>query len=533
MRRRPAAPAALLGAGAALLLLPGLGSLDLWAPDEPRYAQVAEELRAGEAGWRGALLLHLGGDVYDQKPPLYFWLAALAGWPEGRVGERAARLPSALAGLGCVALTARLGARLLGPASGTLGAALLLTTGEFARLARRAQLDVLLTFFVLATFAAFVRIEERPGLPRPRDLVFLHGALGLAALVKGPVGLLIPVLAMVGFALWEGRAARLARLARPALLALSLGPALAWLAACAWLAPAGYLAGAVGENLFGRFFLGSSHARPAWYYLEQLPAGFLPWTLLWPVAACFGARRALAPGAEPGRARAWRLLVAWAGTGLLFFSASAGKRGLYLLPLYPAGALLCADAAIGLLAGRRREPPWARAVFAVLLLAVLGAAAALPALARRFGLEAPPALAPGLAALGLAAGAARRIVGSRQTSAWPSPWSSPGPWSCRSSSSGFRFSSRRSRPGPWPPPLRRWPRPASPSGSRAGASSAPCSTTGTAPCGPCPTPMPSTASCPRAGAWWWFPPTAWSWSRAAVRYGSTRAFAAAAGRCSW
>ncbi len=93
-------------AAAALLLLPGLGSTDLWAPDEPRYAQVAEELRSMEHGLPGLAVLHLGGEVYTQKPPLYYWLAAgLGAAGGGRVSELQARLPSALAGIASVLVT--------------------------------------------------------------------------------------------------------------------------------------------------------------------------------------------------------------------------------------------------------------------------------------------------------------------------------------------------------------------------------------------------------------------------------------------
>ena len=54
---------------ATLLFLPGLGSRDLWNPDEPRYAEVAREMLAsGEY-----LVPHLNGEVYTQKPPLQFW----------------------------------------------------------------------------------------------------------------------------------------------------------------------------------------------------------------------------------------------------------------------------------------------------------------------------------------------------------------------------------------------------------------------------------------------------------------------------
>ena len=53
----------------ALLLLPGLGRLGLWAPDEPRYAQIAEELRSFAHGPKGLVVLHLNGGVYDRSPP--------------------------------------------------------------------------------------------------------------------------------------------------------------------------------------------------------------------------------------------------------------------------------------------------------------------------------------------------------------------------------------------------------------------------------------------------------------------------------
>ena len=144
----------------ALLLLPRLGSLGLWAPDEPRYAQVAEELRSFAHGPSGHFVLHLNGEVYEQKPPLYFWAAALAGAPGGRVTEGAARLPSALAGIACVALTMRLGALLLSPRASVLGGFFLLTTLEFAHLARRVQLDIVLTLFELAALYAFERLEK-------------------------------------------------------------------------------------------------------------------------------------------------------------------------------------------------------------------------------------------------------------------------------------------------------------------------------------------------------------------------------------
>src|SRR5690554_3275280 len=85
----PRASAVVL-AVAALLVLVRLGATDLWPPDEPRYALIAEELRAGAHGASQLVLLRLHGEPYTQKPPLFYWLAAAAGAPFGRVTEWAA-----------------------------------------------------------------------------------------------------------------------------------------------------------------------------------------------------------------------------------------------------------------------------------------------------------------------------------------------------------------------------------------------------------------------------------------------------------
>jgi 4-amino-4-deoxy-L-arabinose transferase-like glycosyltransferase len=393
---------------AALLLLPGLGRLDLWAPDEPRYAQVAEELRSAGPGLPGRVLLHLNGEPYTQKPPLFFWLAALAGAVSGRVGETAARLPSALAGVLTVAVVARLGTRLLGAQAGLLGAGMLLTAWEFAWRARRAQLDVLLTFFEVTALAAFWRLFTRG--PSRATLALLHVALGLAVLTKGPVGWLVPFLAMTTFLAWEGRLRELPRLAPPWALALSLGPGLAWIAAATALGPPGFADEALVQNLLGRFFQGTSHARSLPYYALHLPLSFLPWTLLAPWAVREARRRVFADGADPGRARAWRFLLAWLGSSFVFFSLSAGKRALYLLPVFPALALLCADGAV---AGGARARRLGACVAAVLALELGIALGLLPRLeaekSPRVLAEAAAAVTPPDAPVGLLA--KRTLVG--------------------------------------------------------------------------------------------------------------------------
>lgn len=296
-----------------------------------------------EFGARGLVLLHLNGEPYTQKPPLYYWLAAAAGAPQGRVTEVAARLPSALAGLALVALVLRFGGRLLGGATATLGAALLLTTFDFAHHARRAQLDVVLALFETLALAAFWRADRGIGSRRAAQLG-LHASLGLAVLTKGPVGFLVPVLVIASFLLWERRLRDLPRALPWWGLPLSLGPGLAWIAGAVALAPPGFFGDAVLDNVFGRFFAGTSHARPFYYYLYQFPLETLPWCVLFPVAAWAARRCIFVAEASEEERRAWRFLLAWVGATLVFFTLSSGKRGLYLLPMLPAANLLLADA---------------------------------------------------------------------------------------------------------------------------------------------------------------------------------------------
>ncbi len=289
------------------------------------------------------------------------------------MSETAARFPSAIAGVGCVGLTVLLGRWLLGnPTSALLAAGLLATSFRFAFTARHAQLDVLLTALELLAIAVFVHLEfirnvlgsgrdtpacrhdtlvagrERPLDPRPSRLVIagLHTALGAAALVKGPVAWL-PLAIIATYLAWEGRIRTFHAIAPAWAWSLSLGPICLWMLAAIALAPPGFAEVAVGENLIGRFFAGTSHARPFYYFLYQTPADFLPWTVLLPFGLFRIAQWARRPTSRPRpdwpqEVSAARFILAWIGVPLLFFSLSAGKRGLYLLPLFPALSLMAA-----------------------------------------------------------------------------------------------------------------------------------------------------------------------------------------------
>ncbi|MFK7896505.1 MAG: ArnT family glycosyltransferase [Myxococcota bacterium] len=396
---------------ASLLFGLGLGGTDLWAPDEPRYGAIAEEMRSGRHGAEGWVLLHLNDAPYTQKPPLYFWFAAALGAPLGRVTEVAARLPSVLAGIFCVGLTARI-ARRLGahPRAALLAAALLATSFRFIFTARRAQLDVLLTAFELIAVALFVAAEFRasddgqPDAPPTLQIAGIHAAMGAAALVKGPVGWL-PLLIMAAYLGWQGRIRCFRRYSPAWALLLSFGPLLIWISGAIALAPPGFAEIAVGENVFGRFFSGTSHVRPFYYFLFQLPLDFLPWAFFLPFAIPVLWNRARTSPAEPSAhaTSAARFLACWALVPLIFFTLSAGKRGVYLLPIFPALSMICLYAAPGYAASGiwpLAEPArnWARRSFVcvavIALIELAGFAFGLPLLQAE---KSPRPIAEGIA----------------------------------------------------------------------------------------------------------------------------------------
>lgn len=361
-------PLLLLLVLASLLYGVGLGRTDLWAPDEPRYAAIAEEMRSFQHGASGLVLLHLNDVPYTQKPPLYFWLAAATGAPFGRVDEWAARLPSAIAGVLCIALTVWIGRMMfLRSLPAVLAGGLLATSFRFAFTARRVQLDIVLCLFELTAIAVFLLLEtKRGGIENarrfPGAIAGLHLSLGAAALVKGPVGWL-PLLVFAGYLAWEGRLAGFRAIIPWWSWLLSLGPVCVWILIAAAMAPSGFAEAAIAENLFGRFFSGTSHARPFHYFAFQLPLDFLPWSLLLPFSIPVLWRASKTPGeardATDRRASHARFLLAWIVVPLIFFSLSAGKRGVYLLPVFPALALAAVSA------GRRWGPDMALAPSAI------------------------------------------------------------------------------------------------------------------------------------------------------------------------
>ena len=359
----------LLALLALLLFAPGIGSRELWNPDEPRYAEVARGMLRG-GNW---FVPHLNDAVYTQKPPLLFWLIAAVGALRGDVDAVAARIPSLLAAIAAVLATYRLAADVGGRRAGWIAGLLFASCSKILWQARVGQIDMLLIALVAWAFWCWTRAAREA---RPAWALLGFALAGLGTVAKGPVSLLPILLGWVVFSLWERSAEGLKRLRVGLGFVVYLVVVLAWLVPAAVAGGGEYIQQIAFRQTVTRYADPWHHFQPWYYYLTIVPVDFFPASLLLPAGLIAGFR-----GLQGEERRAFRLYLAWAIATLLFFSVSPAKRTVYIMTLYPG---LAAALALGLRALERRFPrerAWQVIPFALVALLFAVATVALPLVA--------------------------------------------------------------------------------------------------------------------------------------------------------
>lgn len=345
---------------AALVLLPNLGDPPLWDDDEPRNAACS--LAMWQSGdW---VVPTFNGRLRVEKPVLVNWLH-MAGFALAGVNETGARLSSALLTLATCLLSWRIGRALFSPAAGLWAGVALATCLWTGATGRAATPDAPLAFCTTLALWFFIGGSQAAG---PDGCGWRHGpvrlscraalgagaACGLAVLAKGPVGVVLPLTAFLGFATWQaaldpGRCGPWAarwwaafrdgcRGTRPLLiLATALAVAGPWYALVTvrtggeW--PRDFL---LVHNL-GRFAGPmEGHSGSAFlYYPLVLLIGTFPWSMASALVGHHAVRTARSTAGrldEPGM----RLLLAWVAAWVVPFSLSGTKLPGYVWPAYPA-----------------------------------------------------------------------------------------------------------------------------------------------------------------------------------------------------
>jgi len=345
------------------VMLTGLGAPRLWDRDEPRNAGCAREMLE-RFDW---IVPTFNGELRAHKPVLLYWCVMVA-YSLGGVNEFTARLPSALCAMGSALATYAIGRRLFNPTVGLWSAIVLSTSLMFGVAGRAATPDSLLIFCVALSMMVYVlfAFPSKDGSYFPQPLwqaALLYGAMGLAVLAKGPVGLVLPT-AIIGMFLLIQRlpakepstrfSERIVALCRPFAplhflrTCLAMRPLLAILMALLVAAPWYVAVGLKTDGAFLREFFVThnldratssmeGHRGGPWYYPVAMLVGFFPWSIFaLPLALETFNRLRFRDKNSDGYLFATSWICVWVG----IFSIAKTKLPSYVTPCYPAIALL-------------------------------------------------------------------------------------------------------------------------------------------------------------------------------------------------
>jgi 4-amino-4-deoxy-L-arabinose transferase-like glycosyltransferase len=311
----------------------GLGDLALTGPDEPRYAEVAREMYV-----RGDYISpHLAGCLWFEKPVLVYWMAA-ASYGLFGVSEFAARFPSAVCALLTVLIIyfgLRRSVSTVWAASASLAIA---TGGLFLGFSRAVTMDMALTFAIAAALMSGYLSTESTGKARAACWALCWAAAGLACLAKGFIGILLVGAVLGSYLIVSGRWRDFGW--REAAVAITAMTAVAG----TWYIPViarhghAFIDEFIIEHHFQRYVTTvHSHPQPVYFFLFVVLAGMMPWTFLMIPAAT--RIRTLCPRASKSDSLltfAW----IWLAVPTLFFSFSSSKLPGYILPVFPALAII-------------------------------------------------------------------------------------------------------------------------------------------------------------------------------------------------
>ncbi len=277
------------------------------------------------------------GVDYLDKPAFYFKTVALSLAVFGD-NENAARIPSAIFGLALLVMIFAFCRKVYGTRCALLAVIVTATLPLFVMNSRTVIFDMALAFFVCGAIFAGYLAEETEGRARRNWYLLGAASTGLATLVKGPVGFVLPLLVLLIFNRVEGRRGAWRRLLSLLNLLVFFGVTLPWFVGLC-LAHRDFLHYGLVEETFHRFTTARTFHRsePFYFYLLIIAVTFFPWSLLLPEAGLATWRERWLKSQ-----RADRLCLIWSVAVVVFFSISQSKLPGYILSVTVACGILVA-----------------------------------------------------------------------------------------------------------------------------------------------------------------------------------------------
>ncbi len=323
----------LLLAALAILWFGNLDYRKLVRPDEGRYAEIPREMTAS-GDW---LTPRLNGVRYFEKPPLQYWATATAYKVFGE-HHWTVRIWPAATGFAGIVLAYFIGTILFGAPAGLYAALILASSLGYVLVAHIATLDMGLTFFMTLILGGLLLGLRQQATPAENRL-WMHVAwagMALATLSKGLIGVALPVMVLAAYIILQRDFGLLRRLRLWTGGLLFLVIAAPWFVAVSIANPGFFDFFFIHEH-FQRF-LTQAHRRPGpwWYFLPVLALTILPWLSI----LCDALPRSWKARGTTAEFQPQRLLLLWVVLIFVFFSVSGSKLPSYIMPIYPALALL-------------------------------------------------------------------------------------------------------------------------------------------------------------------------------------------------
>lgn len=317
----------------AFLIFINLGANHLLPWDEAIYAKIAKNMV--ESGnhisqtWKFSI-------PWFEKPPLYMWFVAGCMRLFG-MHEWAIRIPTALFGLGTILLVYFAGKRFFSKLVGFFSAFVLLTTTHFLYYSRISMLDVATTFFISAALFCYLIAREKM---QGRYWIVSGVLIGLAIMTKGVVGALaIPIIALYEgylFVIGDQKFSRTLPKYYGAFFGASLIVLLPWHIEMYRQFGKEFLANYIGYHVWQRATVAiEDKGNPFWWYLEVLKVSMRIWFIALLGAFPFTVIRAIKE-----KSKKHIFLTLWSVFVLVFFSLAKSKLVWYIMPIYPAAALM-------------------------------------------------------------------------------------------------------------------------------------------------------------------------------------------------